>query len=106
MSTYRSPEFQERKVAVGHKLQAALEHGYKRLNEPQPSEEDVENLIWRTPQKKRGLLHQRRIGSLHARLREHPIERQPSRLEAQEELFQKQPSANMGFLQNRAPARK
>jgi hypothetical protein len=30
-------------VTVGHKVQAALQHGYKWLNLPQPSAEDVDS---------------------------------------------------------------
>jgi ribosomal protein L32 len=40
------------KVTVGHQVQAALQQGYKRLNQPQPSAEDVDSLIWQTLRKK------------------------------------------------------
>jgi hypothetical protein len=43
----------KKKVTVGHQVQAALQHGYKRLNLPEPSAEDVDSEIWKTLRKKK-----------------------------------------------------
>ena len=41
-----------KKVTVNNQVQAALAHGYKRLNKPTPSEEDIDNLIWKSLRKR------------------------------------------------------
>ncbi len=41
-----------KKVTVNNQVQAALAHGYKRLNKPNPSEEDIDNLIWKSLRKR------------------------------------------------------
>jgi hypothetical protein len=41
-----------KKVSVTHQVQKALKHGYNRLNKPQPSEAEIDNLIWQTLRKK------------------------------------------------------
>lgn len=41
-----------KKVSVTHQVQKALKHCYNRLNKPQPSQAEIDNLIWQTLRKK------------------------------------------------------